>query len=131
MHPGIKVNQARTNYGDTPLYVASQEGHVEIVKAPLAQPNINVNQAQTDSEWKGISPLWIASFNRHAELVKNLLKKSEIKVNQAQTTDGRTALYIASIKGFLEVVQVLLLHPGINPIKFITEKNWSDGRFSV
>ena len=84
MHPGIKVNQARTNYGDTPLYVASQEGHVEIVKAPLAQPNINVNQAQTDLEWKGISPLWIASFNRHAELVKNLLKKSEIKVNQAQ-----------------------------------------------
>ena len=47
-------------------------------------------------------------------MVKNLLKKSEIKVNQAQTTDGRTALYIASIKGFLEVVQVLLLHPGIN-----------------
>ena len=34
-------------YGDTPLYVASQEGHVEIVKAPLAQPNINVNQART------------------------------------------------------------------------------------
>ena len=59
---------------------------MEIVKAPLAQPNINVNQAQTDLEWKGISPLWIASFNRHAEVVKNLLKKSEIKVNQAQTT---------------------------------------------
>ena len=47
-------------------------------------------------------------------MVKELLKESEIKANQAQTTDGRTALYIASIKGFLEVVQVLLVHPGIN-----------------
>ena len=129
MHPGIKVNQARTNYGDTPLYVASQEGHVEIVKAPLAQPNINVNQAQTDLEWKGISPLWIASFNRHAEVVKELLKESEIKVNQAQTTDGRTALYIASIKGFLEVVQVLLVHPGINVNQART--NYASFRISI
>ena len=53
VHPGINVNQARTNYGDTPHYVASQEGHVEVVKALLAQPNINVNQARTDLEWKG------------------------------------------------------------------------------
>ena len=45
-------------------------------------------------------------------MVKELLKESEIKVNQAQTTDGRTALYIASIKGFLEVVQVLLVGSG-------------------
>ena len=45
----------------------SQEGHVEVVKALLAQPNINVNQARTDLEWKGISLLWIASFNRYAE----------------------------------------------------------------
>ena len=36
VHPGINVNQARTNYGDTPLYVASQEGHVEVVKALLS-----------------------------------------------------------------------------------------------
>ena len=66
--------------------VASQEGHVEVVKALLAQSNINVNQARTDLEWKGISPFWIASFNRHAEVVKELLKKSEIKVNQAQNS---------------------------------------------
>ena len=43
-------------YGDTLLYVASQEEHVEVVKALLAQPNIDVNQARTDLEWKGISP---------------------------------------------------------------------------
>ena len=86
VHPGINVNQARTNYGDTHHYVASQEGHVEVVKALLAQSNINVNQARTDLEWKGISPFWIASFNRHAEVVKELLKKSEIKVNQAQNS---------------------------------------------
>ena len=53
MHPGINVHQARTNYGDTPLYFASQEEHVDVVKALLAQPNINVNQARTDLEWKG------------------------------------------------------------------------------
>ena len=104
-------------YGDTPLYVASQEEHVEVVKALLAQPNIDVNQARTDLEWKGISPFWIASFNRHAEVVKELLKESEIKVNQAQTTDGRTALYIASIKGFLEVVQVFLCIQGSMSIR--------------
>ena len=62
-------------------------------------------------------------------MVKELLKESEIKANQAQTTDGRTALYIASIKGFLEVVQVLLVHPGINVNQART--NYASFRISI
>ena len=80
VHPGINVNQARTNYGDTHHYVASQEGHVEVVKALLAQPNINVNQARTDLEWKGISPLLIASFTRHAEVVKERSRSIRLRL---------------------------------------------------
>ena len=50
---GANVNQARTDDGRTPLYVASQNGHTETCQALLSS-GANVNQARTDD---GTTPL--------------------------------------------------------------------------
>ena len=52
------VNQARTTDGASPLYIASQNGDVDIVKV-LIKAGGNVNQAATT----GALPLYIASQN--------------------------------------------------------------------
>ena len=55
---GANVNQARTDDGTTPLWVAAeQNGHTEIV-AELLKAGANVNQARTDD---GTTPLWVAA----------------------------------------------------------------------
>ena len=57
------------NGGATPLYIASQEGHMDAVTLLLkanADPNI-----QDD---KGATPLYLASQNGHTETVALLLK---------------------------------------------------------
>ena len=41
---GVNVNQAM-NDGATPLLIASQNGHAEVVSMLLAKQGVNVNQA--------------------------------------------------------------------------------------
>ena len=55
---GVNVNQA-ANDGATPLFIASQEGHAEVVSMLLAKQGVDVNQAMND----GCTPLCIASEN--------------------------------------------------------------------
>ena len=72
---GASVDQAN-NDGDTSLYIASQNGHVEVVRA-LVEAGASVDQANND----GRTPLFMASQNGHVEVVKALL---EAKVARAQ-----------------------------------------------
>ena len=65
------VNKAHFK-GFTPLFVASQRGHTEIVKALLENDDIDVNKASSD----GATPLLIASQNGHTEIVDALLKNT-------------------------------------------------------
>ena len=85
--------------------MASQNGHVEVVKALLAESQIKVNQAETKG---GSTPLFIASQFGHVE---TLIAHPQIKVNQAWTDYGTTPLSIASQNGKVEVVKELLSHP--------------------
>ena len=63
-HQQIDVNQARATDKATPLFMASGNGHVEVVKMLLAHLQINVNQAKTTD---GATPLFVSYQNGHDE----------------------------------------------------------------
>jgi len=84
----------------TPLWVACQNGQIEVVKFLLqngADPNISNNF--------GCTPLIIACFEGHFEICSLLLENSDIN---AQLTDGNTALHLAVEKNNLEMVNFIL-----------------------
>ena len=53
----IDVNKATREDGPTPLYMACQEGHADIVKLLFACDEIDVNKARSDI---GATPFYIA-----------------------------------------------------------------------
>ena len=94
---------------ETPLWIASQKGHTQIVKMLLAV-GADVNQAEED----GRTPLFTASWEGHVEVVKLLLAAPGIDVNQADNGYGRTPLYSASRRNNARIVS-LLLHADADP----------------
>ena len=65
---GAAINYRRINDEATPLYIASQNGHVEVVKALLAA-GADFNQPNKD----GVTPFTAASQNGHLKVVAELL----------------------------------------------------------
>ena len=63
---GSSVDQANEN-GATPLLIASENGHVEVVRV-LVEAGASVDQADKD----GATPLSRASANGHDEVVREL-----------------------------------------------------------
>ncbi len=89
---------------DTALAVASENGHIKIVKY-LIDNGANVNG---DRPYLGIvaPALSIASQNGHLKIVKILIKNGA-KVNLDNTLGG-TALMSASENGYVEIVKLLI-----------------------
>jgi|SRR3990167_1207819 len=89
------------HYGNTPLYWASSNGHLEVVKYLLragADPNITNNTGRTPLSW--------ASYQGYLKIVKELLHAgADPDIARA---NGGTPLWWASYHGRLEVVKVLL-----------------------
>ncbi|KAL0631774.1 hypothetical protein Q9L58_009364 [Maublancomyces gigas] len=87
--------------GRTPLYIASRDGHTEIVQALLA------SGAQTEvPRDSGATPLYAAAENGHTETVQALLASGAH--TEAARVSGSTALYVAAQNGHTETVQALL-----------------------
>ncbi|KAI2492671.1 serine/threonine kinase [Fragilaria crotonensis] len=104
LRAGANVNAQRTDIGVTALYVASEFGHVEVVRALLQNNKVDVNLRRTDD---GTTALYVASQNGQLEVVRELLRNNKVDVN-LQHTCGSTALYMASQNGHVEVVRELL-----------------------
>eukprot|EP00045_Choanoeca_perplexa_P003294 m.29712 g.29712 ORF g.29712 m.29712 type:complete len:343 (+) comp11968_c0_seq1:2073-3101(+) len=98
---------ARDYMGATPLHAAAVGGHTDIVRA-LLEAGANVNSTADKADFRtGEVPLHQAAKSGHAEVVELLLGKSSIKVD-CQDAKKQTALLLASYRGSVEVVRLLL-----------------------
>jgi len=113
---GLAPLGAAMNIGATPLLVASQNGHLEVVRELLAR-----GAAVDAADNRGFTPLYIASREGHVEVVRELLARGAA----ADTTNskGFTPLYTASELGHVEVVRELLAQGAA--VGTATKKGWT------
>ncbi|MBA2655193.1 MAG: ankyrin repeat domain-containing protein [Gammaproteobacteria bacterium] len=109
----VIINAAQNN-GATPLYIAAQNGHIEVVAALI---NAGANKDQARNE--GATPLFIAAQNGHIEVVAALINAGANK-DQAMNS-GATPLYIAAQNGHIEVVAALI-NAGANKDQAMNER---------
>ena len=98
------VNAANRD-GTTPLFMAAQGGHREII-ALLLDHGADAKQARKNDS---VSPLYIAAQQGHREIVALLLDHGA-DAKQARKNDGVSPLYIAAQQGHREIVMLLLDH---------------------
>lgn len=99
---GIPAN-ITNEFGQVPLYVASCNGHSDIVQWLLhygADPNLASGK-------DGHTPLYAASWNGHAQVAQQLLDRGA-DPNVRCGERGETPLYAASTNGQNRVIQILL-----------------------
>jgi len=99
----INVNY-QNRYNNTALTLAAHEGHLEIVKALLADKRIEVNEI---GDYDESSALILAAREGHLEIVKVLLADKRVNIN-SKTSSGWSALWEAAFEKHTEIVKALL-----------------------
>jgi hypothetical protein len=102
-----------TRGADTPLHIAVNLGNVEAVRALLAsEPKVNVNATMAN----GCTPLHILRREDTKDEVEivNLLIKHGADVNAGREWDNSTKLHDAASSGLINILNALLMAPGIN-----------------
>ncbi|XP_052073795.1 uncharacterized protein LOC127711727 [Mytilus californianus] len=97
------VANVMNKFGTTPLFIASENDQVGMVKLLLTykcDPN------QRRGLKNGETPLHVASEKGHKQVVK-LLIRHNANTNIC-STNQETPLYIATSKGFIDIVEILL-----------------------
>lgn len=100
---GVDVNN-RNNSGGTPLYVAAQEGHVDVCQC-LINAAADVD-AQFSDPRSGATPLSISAFKGFESVVRCLLRATA-EVNKT-TYAGVSALHAACGQGHLGIARCLI-----------------------
>ena len=115
-HPKINVN-IQDAEEVTPLFLASQKGHTEVINAPplltassvghpevvallLAHPKTEVNKPNQ----KRCTPAYFACQNNCKEVVALLVADKRVDVNKPRS-DGVTLLLMACQEGHLDVIR--------------------------
>ncbi|KAI4364285.1 hypothetical protein MLD38_020396 [Melastoma candidum] len=90
--------------GETPLYVAAENGHVDVVAEILRCCDLEVASIPARN---GFDPFHVAAKHGHLGVLKELLRAFP---NLAMTTDSSctTALHTAAAQGHTEIVKLLL-----------------------
>ncbi|HSW76336.1 MAG TPA: ankyrin repeat domain-containing protein [Candidatus Saccharimonadales bacterium] len=108
--PGYVFINAANASGETALYLAAENGYLEMVKFFLADPRISINLVNR----VGATPLFTALYNGHLEVAKLFLANPQITINNAIDTSKVTCLYLAASRGYSEIVKLLLANPRID-----------------
>jgi serine/threonine-protein phosphatase 6 regulatory ankyrin repeat subunit B len=118
----LDQNTVDVNYyaedGETPLMMAAENNHVDVIKTLLLAGASKLVNHQTN---RGRTALMAASQNGHIEVVKCLITEG-VNIN-VQTSNGWTALMAASQNGHIEVVKCLITE-GVN-INVQTSNGWT------
>ena len=108
-HAATDVNQARTDDGTTPLFMACQKGHEGVVRR-LVEKGADWTVGMRDNGW---SPLFVASWAGKAAVVAELLERQAADPATATTSEhlgipaGSTALSVAELQGHGDVAAAL------------------------
>jgi len=89
-----KINHQFEEKG-TPLYIACDHGHREVVEMLLKIPNIDINKGS-------LTPLYAACKNGHVEIVDILLKLPNIDVNKGDVGGMKLKSYSLDVKNRLK-----------------------------
>ena len=108
--PDIKVNIKRGGDGATAASIAANLGYVTILKLLMKHPELQIN-TQDDS---GRTALFHAAQRGQTEAVRELLGFYKTLVNTFDQETNTTPLMIAVIRGFNEIVKLLLRHRNID-----------------
>lgn len=103
---GRSLTDSAAADGSTPLYIAAQNGHAEVVAYLLSQCPSHLLEKPFDHP--GHTPLYVASQKGHATVARLLIAAgANVHIS---TVEGDTPLYIASQEGSLPLVKLLLDH---------------------
>ena len=91
-----------TNDGRTPLYAASQNGHVDVVQCLVEELGVDVNKATTDDIGR-YTPLHIAVQNGHIDAVICLMERGMADMN-ARNTAGQRPMDLAPNEAMREAI---------------------------
>ncbi|ETV86305.1 serine/threonine protein kinase, variant 2 [Aphanomyces astaci] len=100
---------------DTPLTIAAEEGHANVVAILVQRPNLfPVNQPARKLKK---TPLHCAATHGRVEVVQVLLRQGDVDVN-AVDDKGSTAFLYAASRGSLPILQLLWQCPTLHSINF-------------
>ena len=104
LRSGADPNIKTTSQGATPLHVAAQRNHIEVVKALLDSPSVDVNTQ--DSTRNQYTALHVASLRGHTDVVKSLLD-ANANPNIVNAL-GQSPLSLATQRGHTHIANLLL-----------------------
>ncbi len=118
------INSEDLNRKFTPLFVASFNGHIEIVKI-LLEHGADINKINTSEGGDEVTPLIAAVQCGHVEIVKILLDQGAY-IDKPEVEHEFTPLVAAVQFGHVEIVKILLSSPLVD-----VDKRRKDGESAL